>query len=100
MRTDAAAPQNCWEMKDCGRQPGGAMASELGVCPAASDASGDGVNRGQMSGRVCWSIAGTFCQGTVQGTFAAKRTTCLACDFYSQVNDEEGLGFRIAPQHE
>lgn len=35
--------QNCWEFKKCGREPGGAKASELGVCPAATDASSDGL---------------------------------------------------------
>ena len=27
---------NCWEVKQCGRQPGGPKAGEFGVCPAAT----------------------------------------------------------------
>ena len=27
---------NCWEVKKCGREPGGAKVAELGVCPAST----------------------------------------------------------------
>ncbi|MCA9610672.1 MAG: hypothetical protein KC619_33985 [Myxococcales bacterium] len=63
---------NCWEAKGCGREVGGSRVDELGVCPAAD----------KEAGEACWLIAGTFCGGTVQGTFAQKEENCLACDFY------------------
>ena len=28
---------NCWEVKKCGREPGGKSVATLGVCPAASE---------------------------------------------------------------
>jgi hypothetical protein len=67
--------------------------SELGVCPAATDTSSNGLNGGMNGGRICWAIAGTMCGGKVQGTFAQKRITCLACDFFHQVKREEGINF-------
>jgi hypothetical protein len=62
---------NCWEFKKCGREKGGAKAEELGVCPAYP-----------KHGKTCAKIAGTFCGGKVQGTFASKLANCLVCEFY------------------
>lgn len=86
---------NCWEVKKCGRQFGGPKTKELGVCPASTDESVDGMNNGKNGGRMCWIIAGTFCHGKVQGTFAEKRLSCMACDFFKLVKEEEGINFRI-----
>ena len=77
-------PLNCWEFKDCGRGPGSDQ-----VCPAATTASADGVNRGTNAGRVCWAVAGTLCGGRQQGTYAVKLETCLRCDFCQSVLREE-----------
>lgn len=85
-----ASKQNCWEYKDCGRQPGGAKVHQLGVCAAATDVRGDGVHGGENCGRTCWALAGTLCGGQVQGTFAAKLGNCLRCDFYQEVSMSEG----------
>ena len=82
--------QNCWEYKQCGREPGGERADALGICPAASDKSFHGINFGEYGGRVCWAVAGTFCNGDLQGSFAEKRTSCITCDFFQQVQKEEG----------
>ncbi len=82
--------QNCWELKKCGREPGGSHTIEFGVCPAAEESSCDGVNGGKKGGRICWAVAGTFCGGKVQGDFAAKSVSCMACDFFKVVKREEG----------
>lgn len=82
--------RNCWEVMNCGRQSGGERADELGVCPAASDTSYDGINEGRCGGRICWAVAGTLCGGCVQGSFAEKRESCLDCIFYKIVQKEEG----------
>ncbi len=84
--------QNCWQHHNCGREPSGANASELGVCPAAQDASFNAINDGINGGRICWAIAGTFCGGEVQGSFAEKRESCLECGFFKKVRNEEGSG--------
>jgi hypothetical protein len=84
------AKVNCWELKKCGREPGGAKTDELGVCTAATEIRTDGINGGKNAGRICWTIAGTLCGGKVQGTFASKLVNCLECDFYKLVCQEEG----------
>ena len=65
---------NCWEYKKCGRTPGGDKAGVLGVCPAYTAGAG----------QACWLVAGTFCGGEVQGTFAQKLGNCMVCDFYKR----------------
>ncbi len=86
--------QNCWEYKKCRREPGGAKAEELGICPAASDISYDGINNGKNGGRICWAVAGTFCHGNVQGTFTEKRESCTKCKFFKLVREDEGFALQ------
>ena len=81
--------KNCWEFKACGRQPGGVHAGDLGICPAATDTTLHGVHDGTGAGRACWVLAGTFCGGAVQGTFAQKLGNCQNCAFYQAVVDQE-----------
>jgi hypothetical protein len=87
--------KNCWEVKDCGREPDGRNVPELGVCPAAEDSSSNGLNDGTNAGRICWAVAGTFCGGKKQGTFADKRLSCMGCEFYKMVTEEEGSSFML-----
>ena len=81
---------NCWEVKNCGREPDGEKADELGVCPAATEESCEGINSGKNAGRICWAIAGTFCGGKVQGDFAQKSVSCMSCEVFKQIKTEEG----------
>ena len=85
------AKQNCWEFEKCGREPGADKIGEMGICPAASDASYDGLNEGKNAGRMCLAAAGTFCDGEVQGTFAKKQPSCQICKFFKKVKEEERL---------
>ncbi|MGO9262852.1 MAG: two-CW domain-containing protein [Bryobacteraceae bacterium] len=91
-----ATRANCWEVKKCGRQPGGGRVVELGACPAAQ-AHTSGLNGGIHAGRICWAIAGTLCGGKIQGTFAQKVANCMACEFYRAVRQEEGSTFMLMP---
>ncbi len=59
----------CWEYMKCGRDRDASA-----KCPAYPH-----------FGRVCWVVAGTFCEGKVQGTFAQKYEDCGKCDFYRSV---------------
>ena len=94
------AMQNCWEFKNCGREPGGLKSHELGVCVAAVHAISDGVNGGKNGGRICWAVAGTLCGGKVQGTFAEKKMSCMMCDFYKKVRSETPDGeFVVETKH-
>jgi hypothetical protein len=80
---------NCWEFKQCGREPGGVRAEQLGICPAATAPEFSGVNRGENAGRYCWRVAGTFCEGKVEGSFAGGLMSCSLCEFYKSVQDTE-----------
>ncbi len=80
--------QNCWEIKKCGREPGGCKTSDYGVCPAATDTASDRLNDGKNGGRICWAVAGTFCGGKVQGDFAQKQVSCMACEVFKQIKEE------------
>lgn len=90
---------NCWDYKKCGRQAGGENALEFGVCPAFKEKRLDGVHGGDNAGRACWVVAGTYCGGEVQGTFAEKEHNCLACDFYRMVRKDEAAkgAFHMSP---
>lgn len=87
--------KNCWELKQCGRQPGGAKCEELGICPAAADWSSNGLNSGVNAGRICWAVAGTLCDGRIQGSFVSKQSSCVVCDVFLRIQNEEGRGFAI-----
>jgi hypothetical protein len=87
---------NCWEFKQCGRQPGGPKVSELGLCPATTEEKLDGAHDGTNAGRSCWVVAGTFCKGQVQGSFAQKFKNCEICDFYQAVRKEENPHFQYS----
>ena len=78
--------KNCWEFMKCGREPGGAKVDEKGICPAAHPDLPPGPNHGDGAGRICWTVEGTLCEGTV----AEKFTRCLECPFFHLVEDEEG----------
>lgn len=86
---------NCWEFKKCGREPGGRYSHDLGVCPATTATRLDGLHGGTNGGRACWFVVGTLCNGEVQGTYARKYKSCIYCDFYKKVKEEEYLGSQI-----
>jgi two-component system NtrC family sensor kinase len=64
----------CWEYMKCGRDKDCSL-----KCPAYPN-----------FGRVCWAVAGTFCEGKVQGTFAQKLEDCQKCEFYKKAIKEQG----------
>jgi hypothetical protein len=80
---------NCWEYKKCGREPGVVNVDQLGERTAATDVRADSIHGGINGGRVCWVVTGTFCDGNVQGSFASKLSSCLECEFYKHVANEE-----------
>lgn len=89
--------KSCWEIKKCGREIDGSNVEELGICPASISNEYNNINNGLYGGRFCWAIAGTFCQGIVEGTFAKKLWNCLNCDFLKSVHYEEGGNFILTP---
>jgi hypothetical protein len=89
------AARNCWEVKGCGREPGGHRVEECGVCPAATARAYNGNNRGINGGRYCWRVAGTLCHLAKEAgeTEEGKRKKCGTCAFHLQVLEEEGSSF-------
>ena len=85
--------KNCWEFHKCERQIGGSKVQELGVCPTATAKKYHGVHGGTHAGRACWIVAGTYCKGKTQGTFADKHAECFQCDFYKHVKETEKAKF-------
>lgn len=85
---------NCWEYKNCGHGPNMNKNNQM-TCPTVSEGKLDGVHNGVQAGRTCWVVAGTYCNGSVQGKFAQKYNTCMNCDFYQKVLEEEGHKFVI-----
>ncbi|MBU0468139.1 MAG: hypothetical protein KKF78_04925 [Candidatus Omnitrophica bacterium] len=85
--------KNCWEIKKCGREDGGDNVKEFGVCPASVLKCLDGLNDGKNGGRCCWVVAGTYCEGEIQGTYAKKIIGCYKCEFHQLVQEEEGEKF-------
>jgi two-component system NtrC family sensor kinase len=63
----------CWEYMKCGRN-----GNTSAKCPAHPE-----------FGRICWVVAGTFCEGKAQGTFAQKYEDCRKCEFYRKVRSKE-----------
>jgi len=94
-RNDMKRKLNCWEMKKCGREPGGSR-KDLGVCPSATEKKLHGTHGGTNAGRACWVVGGTMCGGAVQGVFAKKYETCEQCDFYKLVVEEEGKQYKLS----
>lgn len=90
--------RNCWEIRGCGREAGGADVSVHGICPAYTDERLDGVHGGKNAGRACWMVAGTFCGGELQGTFAEKEKNCLKCEVYRSIKEEERPRFMMSAE--
>ncbi len=65
--------RKCWEYMKCGRDQDSAL-----KCPAYPN-----------FGRTCWAVAGTFCEGKAQGTFAQKYESCRKCEFYQKMKNKE-----------
>ncbi|OIO06995.1 hypothetical protein CO115_00835 [Candidatus Falkowbacteria bacterium CG_4_9_14_3_um_filter_36_9] len=61
---------NCWEFIKCGREEGGNIVNEFGVCPAYPN-----------GGTKCAEVAGTLCQEKVEGAFT-KIKDCRKCLFF------------------
>jgi hypothetical protein len=86
---------NCWEFRKCGREPGGRLADQDGVCPAAVYNAADGYLGGRNGGCACAFIAGTFCEEVLQGTYRDKSKDCWDCEFYRMMRHEHGAGFSM-----
>lgn len=76
---------NCWEFKQCGREPNGIHAAELGVCPAASNDDVDGIHSGKNGGRCCWVFKASEARKNGVDSSFCEFTECRRCAFYEIV---------------
>ncbi|MBF0319911.1 MAG: hypothetical protein HQL01_08950 [Nitrospirae bacterium] len=81
------AKLNCWEFKQCGRQPGGVNAEALGICPVTIATSYDGLHDGKNAGRSCWAVPFATTDGKM--SFASKIRKCTKCEFHHLVISQE-----------
>ncbi len=95
--TGMTTKQNCWQVLECGRELGGHLVEELGVCPVSLDLEYDGVNGGKGGGRFCWEVAGSFSRGERQGRFATSCVDCVLCPFLEQVAKDGGRALHPDP---
>ena len=79
---------NCWEYKSCGREPGGLIAEQDGICPVSQAFDQDGINNGQAGGRICWRIYNRLA-GLPSDRDLPVLIPCKRCDFYRRVVFEE-----------
>ena len=82
---------NCWDIKNCGRIPGGSKVSELGVCPAYNEKAGD----------MCWLIKGTLCEGKVQSDVKSKKVDiCYRCNYFESIDFEQKFNMEMKYQNQ
>jgi len=62
----------CWEYMKCGVEVAEGAVERR--CPAYPN-----------YGRICWAVAGTFCEGRISGAYAQKLGDCRKCKFYQAV---------------
>ncbi len=84
---------NCWEFKQCGRQPGGNKEKELGTCSAALETKFNKINGGVNGGRYCWNVNDSLCEFQIHGTFDQRQDVCSNCEFKKLVVVEEASNF-------
>ena len=80
---------NCWQVMECGCEPGGAQAATKGICPAAVNTKYHGVNGGENSGRFCWTEPDAGCREMTGHNYA----DCLLCSFFKIVKAEQDREF-------
>ncbi|RWX48681.1 hypothetical protein VT98_11214 [Candidatus Electrothrix communis] len=79
---------NCWEAKDCGREPNGKNVDQDGVCPVSVASSLDGIHNGKNGGRCCWTFASSESKyDNIILNCLEKSQGCNNCDFYKSVRD-------------
>ena len=82
---------NCWEYMNCGKEIVRNGNGNESVCPIALDISGDSLNGGVNGGRICWIIADTKYNNTIECSALHHKSSCFSCSFRYKVTMDEGL---------
>ena len=68
-QSDGHPAQKCWPVKDCPNdRRANCLAWEF------------------KSGKMCWFINGTICNGTIQKTWKEKMVVCRSCKIFKKLN--------------
>jgi hypothetical protein len=87
---------NCWEVKDCGREPNGKNVPQDGVCPVSVALPLDGIHNGTNGGRCCWAFAPSDSKyDDIVLSCLEKAQGCSKCDFYKSVSETTALLVRV-----
>ncbi len=86
---------NCWDITQCGREEGGKLSTQLGVCAASVDQYYDGTNGGTNAGRCCWRVCGSMFGGNRKCQMLDSVDSCQDCIVYRTVLQEEGRLLRL-----
>ncbi len=86
---------NCWEVKKCGREPGGKKQEELGTCPVTTFEAADGFLGGENGGRACVFIIGKL--AAEPGGERCDQTSggCFKCSFFKKLKKKHKKSFRL-----
>ena len=76
---------NCWEAKECGREPGGKNVELYGLCSVPEETACNGLNGGENGGRSCWLWRETACTEIMKKSSVQNIRECRECNFYIAV---------------
>jgi hypothetical protein len=85
---------NCWDFMGCEFAKfleGEDSKLESGCCPVLLMNEYNGFNNGTYAGRACWLVLNTKCFNSLQRNYNEKFKSCIDCEFYKLVIEEEGL---------
>ena len=82
---------NCWEVKECGREPHGKNKSEYGVCPVTIESRLDGVHDGKNGGRCCWLVKFYLYKNNTAVECSCGFPDCNKCEFFCAVKGSTDL---------
>ncbi|MEO5362836.1 MAG: hypothetical protein H7838_04345 [Magnetococcus sp. DMHC-8] len=84
---------NCWEEKQCGREPGGRAADKRGPCPVPLYTLADGFLGGENGGRACVFVVGRLNEHERKWACSQSSDTCEKCDFYRKLKKKYKKSF-------
>ena len=87
---------NCWEVKNCGREPNGRNVPQDGICPVSVALTVDGIHNGTNGGRCCWVLLRPDSKyDDIVLSCLEKAQECSKCDFYKSVSETTVLLVKV-----
>ncbi|XCN75156.1 MAG: two-CW domain-containing protein [Candidatus Electrothrix aestuarii] len=86
---------NCWEFKQCGREPGGSNIEKYGSCSVPVSVEHNGINNGKNGGRSCWILREAACEKIMRACRVDEIKECRQCRFHIHVKKSERFPRKI-----